>query len=797
MPKNDDMGTPNAKTSRGKSLRRYSAPWKPPAWLEKGFLYMFFFVALFATVALILWSLATFYIPFKNYSIETKPKNLSNGQTLRVVYPNLILGDNKPVEMILILAGSSDGEKARFTIDIPAGLTVRAPKAQEYATTLELDSSGSGSDTEPEEIKISLINSRSVHGLGLLVRKHVEITSPQMKDTLAIEIGVETILWTAAQAILNDPANERNALILFVASLLSGAGTLLMQFITRQQDRSRDDRDKRENQFRGDLDKNPVDALDGFSKLKDDGVEESDFSIRKPLVEAFGWEDKLQQIILERLKSRNHYFDAKRAAEVLQAVWDVFHPNTQADNLYHSRSLAPFCELVCKDDRKNYPLKEEEAQCLLTVIKRWNELKPLVTDMLHDFAARRENLPIIFNKFASEESGQLLRNANIHDIIEEHRRNFPDDGSATAIFEVLTQDIYWRETGSGRERKLSDKVLRWLFACFSEPVDADFSLGSEYAELEDRSKQSVMELPVFGKIKNPDTMIVFGGEGVGKTVSALWLMEQYTTSTKADVFPVYAPYESGMELKDWIMGTIARALINFTADNPRKFIASPDSRKTAMGRLMLWHARNLETLRFNLYSSSVNRSSTTDIEQVIEYIRKFKPSKTPTKMTKDEMLSFLYLAYPAGFDQICFLWDIPNSSPHEDVVNKIKEMAGLAISLSKQNVVVKIFAPLAAEVDVTGYLGGIRNPGDLTWDDCQLKQLLNRKMKDKFESLWDSSMRETIGGMLVREADSSPRHLVRLLLRLMDYVDGQQIQDGETLKKSDFDQALSGLAGKK
>jgi hypothetical protein len=778
-------------------VKKFLSSWRLSVWLEKGFLVISILVAIFAIVALPLWSLTAFYIPFQTFSREIEEIKLTNGQTLRVIYPNLILGDNKSAEMILILAGSSNGDQATFTIDIPPGLIVKQPKAQEYSTQLELISSGSGSDMEPEEIKISLVNARSEHGRGLLVSKSVVITSPQMQDSIPVEIGVETIPWIALQSIVNDPANEKNALILFIASLLSGAGTLVMQYTKTQQDRSREDQEKRKNEFREQWKENPVDTLDGFSKLDRDKSEESEFSIKKKVVETFGWEDKLQNIILEHLKSRNHYFDAKRAAEVLDAIYGVFNSQGQANNFPHSRSLAPFCKLVCEDGRKNHALTEEEAQCLLTVSKRWNELKPLVTDMLHDFAIRRENLPIIFNKFAFEESGQLLRDANIHDIIEEHRRNFPDDGSATAIFEVLTQDIYWRETGSGRERKLSDKVLRWLFACFSESVDVDFSLGSEYAELEDRSKQSVMELPVFGKIKNPDTMIVFGGEGVGKTVSALSLMNQYTTSTKADVFPVYAPYESGMELKDWIMGTIARALINFTADNPRKFIASPDSRKTAMGRLMLWHARNLETLRFNLYSSSVNRSSTTDIEQVIEYIRKFKPSKTPTKMTKDEMLSFLYLAYPAGFDQICFLWDIPNSSPHEDVVNKIKEMAGLAISLSKQNVVVKIFAPLAAEVDVTGYLGGIRNPGDLTWDDYQLKQLLNRKMKDKFESLWDSSMREAIGGMLVREADSSPRRLVRLLLRLMDYVDGQQIQDGETLKKSDFDQALSGLAGKK
>lgn len=778
-------------------MKRYLSSWKPSAWLEKGFLVTSFLVALFAIVALTLWSLVTFYIPFQTFSIETEQIELTNGQTLRVIYPNLILGDNKSTEIILILAGNLNGDKASFTIDIPPGLIVKQPKAQEYSTQLEVISSGVGNDMEPEEIKVSMVNARSEHGLGLSVIKRILIKSPQMQDSIPVDIGVETIFWIALQSIVNDPANEKNALILFIASLLSGAGTLVMQNIKTQQERSREDQEKRKNEFREQWKENPVDTLDGFTRLDRDESEESEFSIKKKVAEFFGWEDKLQQIILEHLKSKNHYYDAKRASKVLQAVCDVFPPNNREDNYYHSRLLAPFCELVYKDNRKNYLLKPEEAQCLLTVSKRWNELKPLITDMIYDFSFRRENLPIIFNKFAFEESGQLLRDANIHDIIEEHRRNFPDDASATTLFEVLAPDIYWRETGSGRERKISDKALRWLFSCFSEElVDTEFTLGSEYAELEDRSRQSAMELPVFRQVKNADAVIVFGGEGMGKTASALWQVDQYLRSTKEDVFPVYAPYEAGVELKDWILGTITRALINFTADNPRKFITSPDSRKAAMGRLMLRHAHNLEALRFSLYSSSVH-SSATDIEQVIEYVRKFKPSKAPTKMTKDEMLSSLYLAYPAGFEQTCFLWDIPASSPHDEVVDKIKEMASLAVYLSKQNFIVKIFAPLDAKDDVFDYLGGIRHAGDLTWNDDQLTKLLNRKMKDKFDTLWDSKSLSHPIENLLQAATRSPRRLVKLLLRLMDHVDGRHIQDGETLNKSDFDQVISGLSGEK
>ena len=778
--------------------------WFLDVWrLDRFFVGFAMIVGVIAAAILALWVLVTFVEPFLYYSryypSETSNIPLGNGQALQIKYPNKIRSDDSAADVILILSGKSKAtEPVKFTVEAPPNLTVIDPAGQSQSRAFELKATTLGNSAEPELIRIAVVSHWSAD-------QSVLIKSMFLKEPISLKISSESFFWSSIRGIVNNTVSDKSALVLLVAGFLSGAGTLVMSRINTLEDRIREDREKRENRFRDQLDKNPVDTLNGFSKLDRDDAVGSDFSIKKELVEAFGWEGKLQQIILEYLKSRDHYFDAKRAAEVLEAVCVVFDPKVEAENYRHSRSLAPFCKLICEDDLKEHELKDEEAQCLLDAYARWHELKPLVTDnMLHDFIFLKKNHRIIWEKFGREKYLHLLRDANIQPAIEiliNELKNHEDDESKAAldaaekINDLLIPALHWREQGQGKERKLSDKVLRWLFACFSELVDSEFSLGSEYAELEDRSKQSVMEFPVFGRINNHESVIAFGGEGMGKTASALWLMDQYTKATKANVFPVYAPYEAGAVLKDWIVGTITRALINFTADNPRKFITSPDSQKTALGRLFLWHARNLETLRFNLYSSSLNHS-TLDVEQVIDCIKGFKPLKTPAKMTKDEMLNSLYLAYPAGFEQICFLWDIPASSPQQDVVNQIKEMAGLAVSLSRQNVSVKIFAPLMAK-ETVGDLAGIRHVGDLIWDDEQLTQLLNRKMKDKFENLWEGSLRDTVGEMLVREAKSSPRRLVRLLLHLMDYMDGRQIQSGETLTKSDFDQAIVGLDGKK
>jgi hypothetical protein len=212
---------------------------------------------------------------------------------------------------------------------------------------------------------------------------------------------------------------------------------------------------------------------------------------------------------------------------------------------------------------------------------------------------------------------------------------------------------------------------------------------------------------------------------------------------------------------------------------------------------MLWHARSLEALRLNLYSSTSKHNNAADVEQVMEYLKRLKLPKPQAKLTQDDMLSSLHLAYPAEFEQIWFLWDIPASSPQEDVVSRLKEMTSLAVPLSQQNVIVKIFAPLFAKKDdVINHLGGIRHVDDLTWDDDQLGKLLNKKMKDKFETLWDRGVSDPAGN-LIRAAEYSPRRLVRFLWRLIDRVDGRNLPDGELLNQSDFDQWLPGPAGKK
>jgi len=158
------------------------------------------------------------------------------------------------------------------------------------------------------------------------------------------------------------------------------------------------------------------------------------------------------------------------------------------------------------------------------------------------------------------------------------------------------------------------------------------------------------------------------------------------------------------------------------------------------------------------------------------------------------MLSLLDLARPDVFDHVYFIWDIRSSSPQEDVARQIREISGIADHLERQNVFIKILCPLTVK-QLSGNLEVIRSAkNDLVWSEAQLLELVEKKI-DKFEALWDKSVEDPVG-MIVDAAGHSPRRLIKLLLRLMDYVD-DHVQEDEQLNKSDFEQVQLSLVEKK
>jgi hypothetical protein len=324
--------------------------------------------------------------------------------------------------------------------------------------------------------------------------------------------------------------------------------------------------------------------------------------------------------------------------------------------------------------------------------------------------------------------------------------------------------------------------------------DNNFFIGSEYAELDSKLENSAISHPVFEQIHGAFPAIVFGDEGMGKTASALQLVKRCQAlaeldSTELKVFPVFAPFEAGVVIRKWFVEKISQALIDFTADNPRRFLNASDAQKTAMGRLMLHYSKSVDALHLDLLRSPFD-PSVGDLNQVLEYILKLRC--TPADLlTKDEILNLIYLAYPDAFDQVYFLWDICSAAPREDVISGIKEIESLALPLARQKLFIKIFAPLTAK-EPLGRLASFRRVNDLEWNESQLRELIETRIK-MFDALWERGIDDPVK-LVVSAAARSPRHTIRLLTALLDYVD-KHLQEREKLNKAILDEVAATVQG--
>ena len=259
-------------------------------------------------------------------------------------------------------------------------------------------------------------------------------------------------------------------------------------------------------------------------------------------------------------------------------------------------------------------------------------------------------------------------------------------------------------------------------------------------------------------------------------------MKARADTEELKVFPVYAPFELGVDINEWLIEKISRALINFTADNPRRFITAPVSQKTAMGRLMLRQTQSVDALRLNFFSSPFNNNAT-DLEQVIEYILTLNYAAPITKLTKDETLNLLDMARTDIFVQIYFLWDIRSAAPCEEVTNKIREVEGIALLLARQNLFIKIFSPLATKKSLENLFGFHYLLNDLTWNEPQLRQLIDARIK-MFDALWERGIDDPTG-LVISSINPSPRHIIRFLIQLTDYVN-EHLQEAEKLNRQIF-----------
>lgn len=453
--------------ANGEIMKRLSETWTPPAWLEPAFIGIAFSVAIVAFATLLLWGLITFVVPFNVYSRETEAIVLDNGQTLQVRYPNVVLAGDTPSYILLILTEESNKiDPAGFTVNIPSGLTVVEPVAQSQSNTVQLTAPNLGNTVEPSQMKIGVVNSRSMGGILLFVRQPIGIRSDVMPLSQRVEIGVETISWTSARGIVNNTINERSTLILLVTGFLSGAGTLILQSMKTHRDRVREDRQRKEERFYKFMQEDFEGAINVFLRNGDRSLNLDDFVMYKTLIEQTNWYPRLSGNVREKLKKRE-FAEAMRLARMLKQLCGLISQPKDEEEI-ELQALHKLCELATITERQNKMLSQEDARSLLTVYQHWKELGSIVTDLIQDFSRAPKNLFVLYNVMQNDKDGagrKLLENSNLQHVI----RDWQMEALSKAEMEILqtiknetAYSIRWRPLWAAGEQNLSERVRRWL-----------------------------------------------------------------------------------------------------------------------------------------------------------------------------------------------------------------------------------------------------------------------------------------------------------------------------------------------
>jgi hypothetical protein len=294
--------------------------------------------------------------------------------------------------------------------------------------------------------------------------------------------------------------------------------------------------------------------------------------------------------------------------------------------------------------------------------------------------------------------------------------------------------------------------------------------GAEFAELDVHLDYFKVPHPVINKIGNPVSSIIFGELGAGKTATAFLLVEKCRTkdlggiSPETGAFPIYSIYNDSIDGASWLLVSVAKALIDFIANNPERFLMADDSHKFSMGKLMLIYTSGIKNLR-DAFRKTIS-GGIDDQEEVLSQLVDIEIDHKK-KYTKHEILELLQGAMPEGFDRIYFLMDISQRYTLKKVAKIIEDFSDLSLLLAKQDFFLKIFAPIEVKselVDISMF-----EQFELSWDDNLLRALLERRF-DRFAAYCDRQVKDPVE-LLIKASRKSPRRLIYYGNSLMKYVE--------------------------
>lgn len=776
-----------------------------------------------------LWLATSLYTPYENYNETSFFKDI-NGNSFRIEYPKRILANDKQAVLTITLRGEIDATKTVYievpnevrplqlsdSIELPGNVRLLKYKNSAANRVVDLNFVIIESDI-PQTVKLTFVNSKTVKGFGWYRNKKVIINSSDLlSNDISIDLQMETVGGAAIREFVNSSVGEKSPFILLVSSLITGVGTLWLQLNKDRRDLQKDieqsqkekdeDNKKYEERLLNAFLNEPVRVIREFVIDCKNGESENFESIFAKL-EVAGF----PRVLIEKILI---LWQNERFNEIKFLIDDILYLQGKFTTNLYSFEIKILNQLQGIAVLKDYSgVKKEDIETILDAFELWGgTIRPILIPIVSKVIGVPTNLVLLQNVF--EKKGSLLlwdrkiqeklmwyREAPERLLIpqeadslrnEEKKQIINDRLKILLDFQIgslASSHVIWRPLWKHKVTKYSVRLYNWLKSHNFQTKN--FFFGEELAELDGKLFTCKKYHPIFEKIDQLEPLLLFGNEGMGKTSAAYHLVDS-CRNPKPDkysgAFPIYATYHGELNIKEWILISVARSLVDFISNNPRHFISASSAQRVAMGNLMLSYGGSIDNIEIAFARSE--SSSNEDLHQVIAQLTDLGAMPKKKILTDVDLIDLLYMAKPDGYNCIFFIIDISGLSTSRPLPGKIKELENLIIPLIQADFFIKAFLPMELKSSFDKQLIEVLSV-ELTWDEEMLSEMLKLRF-ERFPSLCD--MKRTIKDpfeIIASASSLTPRKAIRFGNALMNYAE-ENLSDYQKL-----DSKIFGLVRKK
>ncbi len=775
------------------------------AYILAGFAIISAFAAVIFTL---LWVITSLYTPYENYKVLQEIIT-ADGQYLKIEYPRRVLANNKPVNLILTLNGAMTTDE-EFTLTFPGEIRISGyqDNASKRAITHKFKASGEGGRV----YKITFLNSKTIEDSWwrTYTNQIVYLNSKDLIiENLPFEIQMETVGWARIRDFVNSSVGDKSPLILLASGLISWAGTYLLQFIKDRRERQKEfeqqqkefeqqqkeDRKKYDEELFSSFQKTPILAIRGFIGDCNKGRYE-DFQDIYLKLEIAG----CHRIMLDNILVLWQVKNLPEAKSVILDLKDYYKGFKAYEHLFEVEKVEKLHELVAgkKIDPVDVSILRDGltiwgksiSSTLIQLIERAVDVPANLPSLQHSFGSDdMPGIPLlrdakIQNKlnWYSEDPERVLTEDEFNTIPDDHKKRVIDErlSAAKELYRRLSTTPKWRPLWQQKETKYSDRMYKWLKS--NDPEFTDFSFGEELAELDgeslnrkkekNESFERWAEHPLLENIWHAKPLLLFAGEGMGKTASAYYLVDvcRYPKPNKySGAFPVYATLDNNLDVKYWILASVAQTLVDFISDNPRRYLDAELTQRVAMSRLILFYVGTLDRVKVAFKRSEHTYND--DWSQIIAQLKELVPQPAfKRKITDADVKDLLDKARPDGFNRTFFILDISSMSISSEKFGAIKELGHLVLPLMQAGFFIKAFLPIELKVGFDKTLLEIFGV-DLVWNEQLLQEMLKLRF-ERFKAVCD--VRRTVRTpfkLIATTSSGSPRRAIRYGNALMRYAE--------------------------